>query len=103
PALCGSRRLWENAADGEVSDRCRTTSCNGAMTRADPSGEPAREPAYRAAHRQLYDRIGTQDGCITFLLVELRALQKRVTKLEQRNDDLAAAAAAPPWSQSNER
>jgi quinol monooxygenase YgiN len=62
------------------------------MTRLDPSGEPAREPAYRAAYRQLYDRIGNQDGCITFLLVELRALQKRVTKLEQRNDDLAAAA-----------
>ena len=62
------------------------------MTRLDPSNEPAREPAYRAAHRQLYDRIGNQDGCITFLLVELRALQKRVTKLEQRNDDLAAAA-----------
>jgi hypothetical protein len=54
--------------------------------------EPAREPAYRAAHRQLHDRIGNQDGCITFLLVELRALQRRVTKLEQRNDDLAAAA-----------
>jgi hypothetical protein len=42
--------------------------------------------------RKLYDRIGNQDGCITFLLVELRALQKRVTQLEKRNDDLAAAA-----------
>jgi hypothetical protein len=58
------------------------------MTRLDPSSEPARDAAYR----RLYDRISGQDGCITFLLVELRALQKRVTKLEQRNDDLAAAA-----------
>jgi hypothetical protein len=58
------------------------------MTRLDPSSEPAREPAYR----RLYDRIGNQDGCITWLLNELRLLQKRVTKLEQRNDDLAAAA-----------
>lgn len=58
------------------------------MTRFDPSTEPAREAAYR----RLYDRISGQDGCITWLLVELRALQKRVAKLEQRNDDLAAAA-----------
>ena len=62
------------------------------MSRLDPSGEPAREPAYRAAHREIHDRLANMDGCITFLLVELRALQKRVTKLEQRNDDLAAAA-----------
>jgi hypothetical protein len=54
--------------------------------------EPAREPAYRAAHREIHDRLANQDGCITFLLVELRALQKRVAKLEQRNDTLAAAA-----------
>lgn len=51
------------------------------MSRADPSNEPSRELAYR----RLYDRISTQDGCITFLLIELRALQKRVTKLEQHN------------------
>jgi hypothetical protein len=54
--------------------------------------EPSREPAYRAAQREIHDRLANVDGCITFLLVELRALQKRVTKLEQRNDDLAAAA-----------
>jgi len=54
--------------------------------------EPAREPAYRAAHREIHDRLANQDGCITFLLVELRALQKRVTQLEKRNDTLAAAA-----------
>lgn len=58
------------------------------MTRADPSGEPARELAYR----RLHDRITTQDGCITWLLVELRALQKRVDKLEQRNETIASAA-----------
>jgi len=44
--------------------------------------EPSREPAYRAAHREIHDRIAGQDGCITFLLVELRALQKRVNQLE---------------------
>ena len=58
------------------------------MTRANPSTEPAREAAYR----RLYERIANQDGCITFLLVELRALQKRVTQLEKHNDNLAAAA-----------
>jgi hypothetical protein len=54
--------------------------------------EPAREPAYRVAHREIHDRLANQDGCITWLLVELRTLQKRVTQLEKRNDDLAAAA-----------
>ena len=54
--------------------------------------EPSREPTYRAAHREIHDRLANQDGCITWLLVELRTLQKRVTKLEQRNDDLATAA-----------
>ena len=58
------------------------------MTRLDPSNEPARAAAYLRLHK----RIQTQDGCITWLLVELRALQKRVTQLEQRNDELAAAA-----------
>ena len=56
------------------------------------SNEPAREPAYRRSQEVIHDRLANQDGCITFLLVELRALQKRVTKLEQRNDNLAAAA-----------
>ena len=58
------------------------------MTRPWNPDEPSREPAYRAAHREIHDRLANQDGCITFLLVELRALQKRVTKLEQRNDTL---------------
>jgi hypothetical protein len=62
------------------------------MSRIDPSNEPAREPAYRRSQEVIHDRLANQDGCITFLLVELRELQKRVTKLEQRNDDLAAAA-----------
>jgi hypothetical protein len=52
--------------------------------------EPSREPAYRAAHREIHDRLTNQDGCITWLLVELRALQKRVDKLEQRNAHTAA-------------
>ena len=50
------------------------------------------EPGRQWPHRQMLQRLAGQDGCITWLLVELRALQKRVTKLEQRNDDLAAAA-----------
>jgi hypothetical protein len=62
------------------------------MTRPWNPDEPSREPAYRVAHREIHDRLANQDGCITFLLAELRALQKRVAKLEQRNDDLAAAA-----------
>jgi hypothetical protein len=41
--------------------------------------EPARHPLYR----KLHDRITNQDQCITFLLVELRTLQKRVDKLER--------------------
>ena len=62
------------------------------MTRPWNPDEPSREPAYRVAHREIHDRLANQDGCITWLLNELRLLQKRVTKLEQRNDDLAAAA-----------
>jgi len=57
--------------------------------------EPARQPDYRNLYMRALkfeDRLAGQDGCITFLLVELRALQKRVAKLEQRNNDLAAAA-----------
>jgi hypothetical protein len=57
--------------------------------------EQSRQPTYRRTYnetRKLYNRIDNQDGCITFLLVELRALQKRITKLEQHNDDLTAAA-----------
>lgn len=44
--------------------------------------EPAREPAYRHVQRIIHDHLANQDGCITFLLVELRALQKRVNQLE---------------------
>lgn len=54
--------------------------------------EPARDPDYRRAYAKMHERMQTQDGCITWLLVELRALQKRVTQLEKRNDELAAAA-----------
>jgi hypothetical protein len=47
------------------------------------------EPAREAAYSRLYERIVGQDDCITWLLAELRALQQRITKLEQRNDALA--------------
>lgn len=65
------------------------------MARQWSSGEPARQPDYRNLYMRALkfeDRLAGQDGCITWLLVELRALQKRIAKLEQRNDDLAAAA-----------
>ncbi len=32
--------------------------------------------------RKLYDRIASQDQCITFLLIELRAAQRRIEHLE---------------------
>jgi hypothetical protein len=62
------------------------------MARPWSPDEPARHPAYRRSQDIIHDRLANQDGCITWLLVELRTLQKRVTQLEKRNDDLAAAA-----------
>jgi hypothetical protein len=53
-----------------------------AMSRTNWQNEPAREIAYR----KLHERIASQDSCITFLLMELRALQKRVAKLEKSNE-----------------
>lgn len=45
------------------------------------------EPARDVLYRKIQDRLASQDSCITFLLVEIRALQKRVEKLEKRNAD----------------
>jgi hypothetical protein len=45
--------------------------------------EPTRDPLYR----KLHTRIGVQDDCISWLLTELRALQKRVSALEVRHHD----------------
>ena len=42
------------------------------------------EPARNSIYIKLRERIDTQDSCITFLLDELRALQKRVTGLEAK-------------------
>jgi hypothetical protein len=55
------------------------------MSRIDPSNEPARQPDYRRSYAKMHEQIRAQDGCITWLLVELRALQKRVIKLELAN------------------
>ena len=49
------------------------------------SNEPARNPDYRQAYAKMHARLANQESCITWLLVELRALQKRVAQLEQRN------------------
>ena len=49
------------------------------MSRPWSPDEPARQPDYRRMYnevRKVYDRIASQDQCITFLLVELRAVQK---------------------------
>ena len=56
------------------------------MTKVDRHNEPARERAYL----KLHDRIANQDSCITFLLIELRAVQKRLAKLEQHHADTAS-------------
>ena len=55
------------------------------MSRPWSPTEPARQPDYRRMYnevRKLYDRIASQDSCITYLLIELRAAQKRIEKLE---------------------
>jgi hypothetical protein len=44
--------------------------------------EPARQPQYRKSQDMIHDRLANQDGCITWLLIEVRSLQKRVEKLE---------------------
>jgi hypothetical protein len=44
--------------------------------------ELSRDPRYRRSQIEIRDRLANQDGCITFLLVHLRALQKRVNQLE---------------------
>lgn len=54
--------------------------------------EPAREEIYR----KLYDRIANQDGCITFLLVELRAVQRRLDQLEKWRARTATGSALSP-------
>ena len=43
------------------------------------------EPARDALYIKIRDRLDTQDSCITFLLNEIRALQKRVAALEARS------------------
>lgn len=64
------------------------------MSRPWNPNEPARQPDYRRMYnevRKVYDRIASQDQCITFLLVELRAAQKRIEKLEQHRARTATA------------
>jgi hypothetical protein len=66
-------------------NRARTFGGAHQMSRPWSPNEPARQPDYRRMYnevRKLYDRIASQDQCITFLLVELRAAQKRIEKLE---------------------
>jgi hypothetical protein len=63
------------------------------MSRLRSPDEPTRQPDYRRMYtevRKLYDRIASQDSCITYLLVELRAVQKRLAKLEQHSAHTAA-------------
>ena len=60
------------------------------MTRLYPSNEPARQPDYKRAYAKMHDRVANLEGCNNWLLDELRALQKRVDKLEQHNAHIAA-------------
>jgi hypothetical protein len=65
------------------------------MSRPFSRNEPARQTDYRRTYvelRKVYDRIAAQDSCITYLLVELRAVQKRMNKLEQHNANKVRAA-----------
>ena len=48
------------------------------------------EPARQDLYRSLKIRIDNQDSCITWLLVELRAVQKRLAKLEKYHESTAA-------------
>ena len=45
------------------------------------------EPARNSIYIKLRERIDTQDSCITFLLDELRALQKRMAAVEDKRRD----------------
>jgi hypothetical protein len=52
------------------------------MSRIDPSNEPARQPDYRRFCEQTRNHIANHDSSITWLMGELRSLQKRVNQLE---------------------
>jgi predicted nuclease with TOPRIM domain len=59
------------------------------MSRTDYSTEPARQTPYRRLYTRIYkfeDEVKRQDNCISYLLNEIRTLQKRVDELEQRKD-----------------
>ena len=45
--------------------------------------EPARDPIYI----KIRERLDTQDSCITFLLNEIRALQKRMAAVEKEREE----------------
>jgi CII-binding regulator of phage lambda lysogenization HflD len=65
------------------------------MTRLDPSTEKSRQTPYRRLYTHIYklrDELARQDSCITYLLNEIRALQKRAEQLEKRNENLVASA-----------
>jgi hypothetical protein len=63
------------------------------MSRPFSPDEPARQPEYQRAYRRMYERIKAQDESITWLLIELRAVQKRVDRLEKYNADTATRLA----------
>jgi hypothetical protein len=65
------------------------------MTRLDPSTEPARQTPYRRLYTKIHkfnDDIARQNDCISYLLHEIRSLQKRVNDLEAAHDKSFSAA-----------
>jgi hypothetical protein len=44
--------------------------------------EPSRDPRYRRSQIEIRNRLANHDGAITLLLEYVRALQKRVDRLE---------------------
>jgi hypothetical protein len=59
------------------------------------------EPGRQWLHRQMLERLHAQDGCITWLLAEVRTLQKRLDKLERQQCGYQShAASRPPGTHS---
>jgi hypothetical protein len=65
------------------------------MTRIDPSNEASRQTPYRRLYTKIHrfkGEVARQDSCISYLLNEIRTLQKRVEKLEVYNANLVKLA-----------
>jgi hypothetical protein len=68
------------------------------LVKTDWRDEPARDRLYRNLYRKLTERTDTQDDCISWLLTEMRVLQKRVNELEAWRANPYSQMARPPLS-----